>query len=348
VANILISGASGLIGQALVAAFNSRGDEVFRLVRRTPGDEHDVQWDPERAVSPEIVSGFDTVIHLSGESVSGRWTKAKKQRIRDSRVVSTTNLSKALAQAKNPPSTFICASAIGYYGNRGDEILTEESQSGSGFLAEVSREWEAAAQPAVNAGIRVVNIRIGIVLSRDGGALQQMLLPFRLGLGGKLGSGRQWFSWIHIDDLVAAVLHIMDGVAPPFPRPLRQGGELDVITQSHQLVERRALLRQAQDGVSSGTPLTGTINMVSPNPVTNAEFTKILAKVLQRPAFFAVPAFAARLAFGEFADAGLLSSAKVIPKKLSEDGFTFHYPELGPALEELLGTDGSAALSAPR
>jgi uncharacterized protein (TIGR01777 family) len=338
-ANILISGASGLIGQALVSTFNSRGDEVFRLVRRPPRDEHDVQWNPERAVSPEIVSGFDAVIHLSGESVSGRWTKAKKQRIRDSRVVSTTNLSNALAQAEKPPRTFICASAIGYYGNRGDEVLTEESASGSGFLAEVSREWEAAAQPAVNAGIRVANIRIGIVLSRDGGALQQMLLPFRLGLGGKLGSGRQWFSWIHTDDLVAAVLHIMDGVAPPFPRPLREGGDLDVITQSHGLVERRAL--------SLGL-LRGPVNMVSSNPVTNAEFTKTLATVLQRPAFFAVPAFAARIAFGEFADAGLLSSAKVVPKKLSENGFTFHYSELGPALQELLGTDGSAALSAPR
>jgi hypothetical protein len=295
VANILISGASGLIGQALVAAFNSRGDGVFRLVRRPPRDEHEILWDPESTVSPEIVSGFDAVIHLSGESVSGRWTKAKKQRIRDSRVVSTTNLSRALAQAKKPPPTFICASAIGYYGNRGDEVLTEESASGSGFLAEVSREWEAAAQPAVNAGIRVVNIRIGIVLSRDGGALKQMLLPFRLGLGGKLGSGRQWFSWIHIDDLVGAVLHVLEN------------GDL-----------------------------RGPVNMVSPNPVTNAEFTKTFAKVLRRPAFFAVPAFAARLAFGEFADAGLLSSARVTPQKLIQTGFKFGYSTLARALAELL------------
>jgi NAD dependent epimerase/dehydratase family enzyme len=154
-----------------------------------------------------------------------------------------------------------------------------------------------------------------------------MLLPFRLGLGGKLGSGRQWFSWIHIDDLVAAVLHSMDGVAPPFPRPFREGGDLDVITQSHQLLERRAL--------SLGLP-RGPVNMVAPDPVTNAEFTKTLAKVLRRPAFFAVPAFVARLAFGEFADAGLLSSAKVTPEKLIQTGFEFGYPTLARALAQLL------------
>ncbi len=328
-AGVLISGASGLIGAALASAFESRGDDVSRLVRRTSRSQRELQWDPMRAVSPEIASGFDTVIHLSGESVAGRWTKAKKQQIRDSRVVSTENLSQALAQAETLPKTFVCASAIGYYGNRGDEILNEESPSGSGFLAKVSREWEAATQLAANAGIRVVNIRIGIVLSRDGGALKQMLLPFRLGLGGKIGSGRQWWSWIHIDDLVAAVLHIAQGA---------NDGETPVSVDSNVSVERRA----PPPGL-----LSGPVNMVALNPVTNAEFTKALATILQRPAFFAVPAFAAQLAFGEFADEGLLSSAKVIPNKLAEGGFRFRYPELGLALAELL-RGGSAALSAPR
>ena len=293
-ANILISGASGLIGSELVSVLESRGEDRFRLVRRAPRNEHEIQWEPSLPVSPDLVSGFDTVIHLSGESVAGRWSAAKKQRIRDSRVISTENLAKALAQAEKPPQVFICASAIGYYGNRGDEVLTEESASGESFLAAVSREWETATQPAANAGIRVVNLRIGIVLSREGGALKQMLLPFRLGLGGKIGSGRQWWSWVHIDDLVAAVLHIL----------------------------------QHAD-------LHGPVNMVSPNPVTNADFTKTLATVLRRPALFAVPALAAKLAFGEFAEEGLLSSARVIPSKLHPHQFHFRFPELGAALADL-------------
>jgi len=293
VSRILISGASGLIGAALVSVLESSGDEVFRLVRRALRNERELQWDPERAVPPELVSGFNAVIHLSGESVAGRWTTAKKQRIRDSRVVSTANLANAIARAEKPPQTFICASAVGYYGNRGDEVLTEESPFGSGFLADVSREWEAATQPAANAGGRVVNTRIGIVLSRDGGALKQMLLPFRLGLGGKIGSGRQWWSWIHIDDLVAAVVFILQNVE-----------------------------------------MHGPVNMVAPNPVTNAEFTQTLARALHRPAILPVPAFAARIAFGEFADEGLLSSAKVMPEKLVEA--MFKYSQLEEALANLL------------
>jgi len=300
VSRILISGASGLIGAALVSVLESSGDEVFRLVRRALRNERELQWDPERAVPPELVSGFNAVIHLSGESVAGRWTTAKKQRIRDSRVVSTANLANAIARAEKPPQTFICASAVGYYGNRGDEVLTEESVSGSGFLAEVSREWEAAASPAANAGARVVNIRIGIVLSRDGGGLKQMMLPFRLGLGGKIGSGRQWWSWIHIDDLVAAVVFILQNVE-----------------------------------------MHGPVNMVSPNPVTNAEFTWTLARVLHRPAILPVPAFAARIAFGEFAKEGLLSSAKVMPKGLLQTEFRFRYPELEEGLTQLLAARAS-------
>ena len=292
---ILISGASGLVGTALVTALEKRGDEVYRLVRREPRNAFEICWDPMQDVPAELVSGFHVVIHLSGETVAGRWTERKKRRIRDSRVVSTQNLALALAKADTPPQTFICASATGYYGNRGDEVLSEQSASGQGFLAETSREWEDATQPAAQTADRVVNLRIGVVLSRKGGALKQMLLPFRLGLGGKIGSGRQWFSWIHVDDLVAAVLHIIE----------------------HSY-------------------LRGPVNMVSPNPVTNAAFTKSLAEAVRRPAIFPVPAFMVRLAFGEFAEEGLLASARVVPRKLVENGFRFQYPELRRALEDLL------------
>jgi uncharacterized protein len=251
-----------------------------------------------REIPPQILSGFDAVIHLSGENIAGRWTEAKKRRIRDSRIASTQNLSKALASAEKRPRVFICASAIGYYGNRGNEVLTEDSPSGRGFLAEVSREWESAAKPAAKAGIRTVNLRTGIVLSPDGGALKQMLLPFRLGLGGRVGNGRQWWSWIHIDDFVAAVQQIADNLS-----------------------------------------LNGPVNMTAPNPVTSADFTKTLAKTLRRPAVLPLPAFAAKLVFGEFAEEGLLASARVEPKKLLESGFKFRYSELAAALLELLKND---------
>lgn len=292
---ILISGASGLIGSALVVSFESHRDQVIRLVRRLPQSKNEIQWDPMREILPQLVSGFDVVIHLSGESVAGRWTEAKKSRIRESRVVSTDHLARALAQAEKKPGVFVCASAIGYYGNRGDEILAEDSPAGSGFLAEVSRQWESATVPAADAGIRTVNLRTGVVLSRDGGALKQMLLPFRLGLGGRVGNGRQWWSWIHIDDFVAAVRYIVDNLSQ-----------------------------------------NGPVNMTAPNPVTSAEFTKALAKTLKRPAVLPLPAFAARLALGEFAEEGLLASARVEPKKLFESGFRFRYSDLAPALSELL------------
>jgi|SRR5690242_18521257 uncharacterized protein len=295
---IAISGASGLIGSALVASFESRRNQVTRLVRRLPQSSTELQWDPMREIPPQLVSGFDAVIHLSGENIAGRWTEAKKRRIRDSRIVSTQNLSQALTSAEKKPGVFICASAIGYYGNRGDEILTEGAPSGSGFLAEVSREWESVTAPAADAGIRTVNLRIGIVLSRNGGALTQMLLPFRLGLGGRVGNGRQWWSWIQIDDFVAAVHRIADNLS-----------------------------------------LNGPVNMTAPNPVTSADFTKTLAKTLKRPAVLLLPAFAAKLAFGEFAEEGLLASARVEPKKLLESGFKFRYSELAAALSELLKKD---------
>jgi uncharacterized protein len=343
-ARVLISGASGLIGRALIPALESRGSEVVRLVRHTPANNREIQWDPTQAVSPRTVSGFDTVIHLSGENVAGRWTQAKKQRIRDSRVITTRNFAEALARADSPPKIFLCASAIGYYGNRGDELLTEESPGGEGFLASTCREWEEATEPATRAGIRVVNLRIGIVLSRHGGALKQMLLPFRLGLGGRIGSGRQWLSWIHVDDLIAAVLHTLDSsvyvvecqspspeplVAPPFPRSVRESGNSDFTQPSSTSGERRA---------PSPGLLNRTVNLVAPNPVTNAEFTKTLAGILRRPAIFTIPATAARLAFGELADEGLLASARVIPQRLLDAGFQFRFPELESAVEEALKT----------
>lgn len=304
-ARVLISGASGLIGAALVPALAADGHELTRLVRGSATSRNDLVWEPMREVPPQLVSGLDVVIHLSGESVSGRWTSAKKRRIRESRVVSTRNLAWAIARAEQAPRTFVCASAIGYYGNRGDEILSEESSAGTGFLPEVCREWEAATHVGL-AGIRVVNLRFGIVLSRNGGALKEMLLPFRLGLGGKIGSGRQWWSWIHIDDAVSAVMHVL-GIG--------------------------------DDVAGRGRPAlhtsSGPVNIVSPNPVSNAEFTRVLAGVMKRPAIFAVPGFAARLALGEFAEQGILASARVVPKRLEESGFEFRYAELHAALEEL-------------
>ena len=208
-ARVLITGASGLIGQALVLSLKSRGFEVIRLVRGPASGSDQIQWSPTRAIPPEAISGFDAVVHLAGESIVGRWIQAKKSKIRESRVTSTRNLVQSLVKAANPPRTLIVASAVGYYGNRDDEILNEKSSPGGGFLAEVCREWEAASQPAVDAGIRAVQLRTGIVLSTEGGALKQMLLPFRMGVGGRLGSGRQWMSWIHIQDHVSAVHHIL-------------------------------------------------------------------------------------------------------------------------------------------
>jgi len=248
-------------------------------------------------VPPETVSGFDVVIHLAGESVMGRWTSEKKSAIRDSRVLGTRNLAAALAQSDAKPLAFICASAIGFYGNRGDEILGEKSPVGRGFLPEVCRAWEDATQAAITAGIRTVNIRIGLVLSPQGGALGSMLTPFKLGLGGRVGSGRQWWSWIHIDDIVGGIHHAIH-------------------TDS----------------------LAGPVNLVGPNAVQNAEFTKVLAAVLRRPAIFPVPALALRLAFGQqAAEEMLLASLRVQPGNLGSSGYTFRFSELRPALENLVG-----------
>jgi uncharacterized protein (TIGR01777 family) len=206
---ILVSGASGFIATALMPALTAQGWEVFKLTREKPRTSRQIQWDPMQPVDLESVSGFDAVIHLAGESIFGLWTKAKKRRILESRASGTRHLAEALAQTSVPPRVFVSASAIGYYGNRGDEILREDATSGTGFLAEVCQAWESAAGPAINAGIRTVHPRIGLVLSASGGALKRMLLPFRLGLGGRIGNGRQWWSWIDLEDLVGGLLHIL-------------------------------------------------------------------------------------------------------------------------------------------
>jgi uncharacterized protein len=206
---ILVSGVSGPIGAALLPSLRASGWSVVRLVRGAAAGEGQISWDPARRIAPETISGFDAVIHLAGESIFGRWTADKKSKIRDSRVVGTLNLARALAQAEEKPKVFLCGSAIGYYGDRSDEPLSEESAPGTGFLARVCSEWEEAATSAIQANIRTVNLRTGIVLSPKGGALGAMLLPFKLGLGGRTGTGRQWMSWIDVQDMVGAIHHIL-------------------------------------------------------------------------------------------------------------------------------------------
>jgi hypothetical protein len=206
---VLVTGASGLIGRALVSSLKTRGVEITCLVRGSPAGPGQIHWDPARPLPPDSVSGFDAVVHLAGESVASRWTNDKRTKIRDSRVIGTRALAHALAKAIKRPRVLVTSSAIGYYGDRTDEVLNEKSAPGTGFLADVCREWEAANQPATDSGIRTVQIRTGIVLSAEGGALKKMLPPFRMGIGGRLGSGRQWMSWIHIHDMVGAIHHVM-------------------------------------------------------------------------------------------------------------------------------------------
>jgi hypothetical protein len=293
---VLVSGMSGPIGAALLPSLSSAGYQVTRLVR-VPAKARagQVAWNPAQPLPRELASGYDAVIHLAGESIVGRWTGAKKQRIRDSRVIATRNLAQGLANAAERPRLFITASAIGFYGNRADEVLREDSPGGSDFLSAVCREWEAAPAPAAQAGIRTVQIRIGVVLSNDGGALPKMLPPFRMGLGGNMGNGRQWWSWVHVKDVVGAIQHIL---------------KTDLIQ--------------------------GAVNVVAPRPVTNADFTKALAAVLARPAVFPMPAFAARLVFGEMADALLLASQRVEPSKLVSSGYPFRFSDLKSELRDLL------------
>ena len=295
-ARILVSGSSGLVGSVLIPSLKGAGARVARLARSSTvqgsSDEERIAWNPAQPISPDAVSGFDAVIHLAGESIVGRWTASKKVRLRESRIPTTTNLARALAGAKRKPQIFLSASAIGYYGNRGDEVLTEQSTHGSGFTADLAQDWELATRPAADAGIRTVSMRVGIVMGKTGGALAKMLPAFKMGVGGRIGTGRQWMSWIDLQDVVGAIQHIL----------------------------RSDLLH-------------GPVNFVAPNPVRNEEFSKTLASVLSRPAIFPVPAFAARLTFGEMADELLLASQRVEPTKLITSGYPFRYPTLKPALE---------------
>ena len=296
ISRILVSGSSGLVGAALLPTLKTRGYNVIRLVRRAATGNDEIFWDPAQPISPDAASGFDAVIHLAGESIVGRWTDDKKSRIRASRIPATAHLAQALAQARQKPGIFLSASAIGYYGNRGDEVLTEDSTGGAGFAADLARDWESATAAAAQAGIRTVQMRIGIVLGAGGGALQKMLPPFKMGVGGRVGNGRQWMSWVDLQDVVGAIHHILN-------------------TDS----------------------LMGPVNVVAPKPVTNADFTKTLASVLSRPAIFPMPAFAARLAFGQMADELLLASQRVEPSKLIASGYPFRFSELRVSLQAILG-----------
>jgi uncharacterized protein len=294
---VLVSGAKGLVGDALTKSLIKDGDQIVSLVRRATSSESEIEWHPNQAeLDISKLEGFDVVVHLAGESIaSGRWTDEKKQKIVDSRVKGTTLLSEKLAQLSNPPSTFISASAIGYYGNRGDELLTEQSSAGNDFLSGVCTAWEKATSAAETKGIRTIHARFGIILDTEGGALKQMLMPFRMGVGGKIGDGKQWMSWIALDDVIRGLKYLIDKPS-----------------------------------------VKGAVNFVAPHPVTNAEFTKVLGQAVSRPTIFPMPAFAARLAFGEMADALLLSSAKVQPKVLREHGFEFEFPTLQGALTKIL------------
>lgn len=295
--NILITGASGLLGSALISALKNRNDTPFCLVRRTPQNANEIQWRPDQhEIDAASLPQIDAAVHLAGENIAGgRWTDKRKKRIRDSRVAGTQFLAQTLAKLDHRPHTLISASAIGYYGHRADEELTESSAPGTGYLPEVGQAWENAAQPAIDAGIRTVFPRIGIVLTPEGGALQKMLLPFKLGLGGVVGSGKQYMSWISIEDLINIVLFALD------------------------------------------TPtLSGPINAVSPAPVTNREFTKTLGQVLSRPTLLPLPAFVAKLALGEMADALLLASTRVLPTQLQATNFTYTHTCLESTLRHLL------------
>lgn len=291
---VLITGASGLIGTALQRSFKEKGYELLLAGRGEPKKPDELQWDIENGFAePERLEGVDAVVHLAGESISAlRWTDDKKKAIRDSRVKGTHSVVEAISNLKQKPRVFISASAVGYYGDRGDEQLTETSRPGDTFLADVAKEWETESRRAEDSGVRTVLLRNGIVLSKDGGALATMLTPFKFGVGGVIGSGEQWMSWISLDDLVGVVNY--------------------AIENEH---------------------LRGAVNAVSPNPITNQEFTTTMGEVLYRPTFIPLPEFAVNFVLGEMGDALLLDSTRVIPKRLEEAGFEFKYPNLKQALE---------------
>jgi uncharacterized protein len=301
---ILVSGSTGMVGSDLVLALKHAGHDVLRLVRRRGNfTETQIGWDAEKGIRElSTLEGLDAVVHLAGENIAGGlWTEERKERIHDSRTIGTKQLVETLGSLKQPPKTFVCASAIGYYGNRGNEVLTEVSSHGQGFLAKTCREWESAAQEASVFGIRVVSTRFGIILSPKGGALKAMSLPFRLGLAGNLGNGKQYMSWVALEDVVGALLHVL----------------------KHD-------------------ELYGPVNVVSPEPVTNAQFTDAMRKILI-PAFLPMhywtppaPALAIQALFGEMGQELLLSSQRVKPIRLEETGYSFKYPQIKPTLRALL------------
>ena len=291
---VLVSGSTGLIGSSLVRSLESGGHDVRRLLRpQSRTSANGIMWDPAaRSLDRRQIEGFDAVVHLAGENIADRrWSAAQMARIRDSRIRSTTLLAETLASLDSPPSVLACASAGGYYGDRGDELLDEESSPGAGYLAAVTKEWEDATGPAASAGIRVVNLRIGVVLTAAGGMLSRVLPIFKLGLGGRLGSGSQYMSWLTRSDVVDAT----------------------VWTLEHEDV-------------------SGPVNVSTPNPVTNSEFTRALGRAVRRPAVLAVPSFALRLAQGDLAEV-VTSSARMDPTRLRESGFEFEHPEIDGALE---------------
>lgn len=298
---VIVSGSSGLVGTALIESLRPDGHTIGRLVRSGSAATADatsrmIRWEPPTgSIDLAAMEGADAVVHLAGTSVAGgRWTAARKEALRRSRVDSTRHLVAGLAQLKQKPRVLVSASAIGYYGNRGDEILVETSAPGNDFLAHLCRDWEAEAAKAEREGIRTVMLRFGIILAAHGGALQQMLRPFRLGVGGRLGNGRQWMSWVTLEDVVSLIRYVLDEDSP-----------------------------------------RGPVNAVTASPVTNAEFTSILAGVLRRPALFPAPRFALRLALGEMTDA-LLASQRVMPEKLNRIAYAFRHPQLKEALGAVL------------
>ena len=293
---IVISGASGLIGTQLVTSLKSSGHEVVQLVRRSAAVGQ-IMWDPKSGkLDPASLEGCDAVIHLSGAGIGDkRWSDAYRKEILDSRTQTTALLATTIASLQRKPSVFLSGSAIGIYGARGDEQLTETSAHGTGFLADVCEQWEAAAKPAIDAGVRTVFLRTGIVLSPKGGALKKLLPLFRLGVGGKFGNGKQWQSWISMDDEVASIIHLLTA------------------------------------------NVSGAVNLTAPQPVTNAEFTKVLARVVKRPAIVPVPTFAPKILLGgELADALLFTGQRVMPQTLTASGYVFKHSTLESALRSLL------------
>jgi uncharacterized protein (TIGR01777 family) len=291
---ILITGATGLIGTALQKSLRQKGHDLLLASRKEPKDSSYIQWDPVNGfAAPERLEGIDAVIHLAGENLSAlRWTDEKKKAIRDSRVLGTRNIVDTISDLKDRPRVLIAASATGFYGDRGDEELTETSKPGKNFLAEVCREWESEARRAEDSGVRTVLLRTGIVLSKEGGALGTMLMPFKLGLGGVVGDGKQWMSWVSLADHIEVINFALEN-----------------------------------------ENIRGAVNSVSPNPVTNKEFASVMGEVLYRPTFIPVPEFAVHLMFGEMGEALLLDSTRVTPKRLTDAGFKFKFPELKKAIE---------------